>query len=122
MTNEEREALERLRNHREIWSEQYRDTQQGRDEAILANAYLREHPADDDELLNSTWVESAGLQFNPSCDAPYLYCNSGQWQLWLSVWMCLRNVNARGDVRRLCELLGIELKEASLPNLPQVKP
>jgi hypothetical protein len=35
------EAAERLMRHRTNWSEEYRDTQQGSDEATLASEYLR---------------------------------------------------------------------------------
>lgn len=61
------------------------------DLTTLAQAYLDEHPSDDDELVTVAWLEETGLNLLGSP-------RSGST---LS--------KTRGDVRRLCKALGIEL-------------
>lgn len=87
----------------------------------LAVAYLEEHPADDDEPITADWLCKNGWK---------VICNgtraSIEWitdhpiQLWkqdANRWHVTMGVvefhviNTRGDVRRLCAALGIELKE-----------
>lgn len=112
MTNGEREAAQRIIDTPDITFDGVTvQCVETADAKLVAAAYLREHQADDDELLNSTWVESIGLAFDSS-EGPYLCCNNGQWQLRLSLLTCIGDVNTRGDVRRLCTALSIETKAA----------
>lgn len=95
----------------------------GNDEAILSNAYLAEHPADDGEPINSEWLESIGSVkvlsdrwhgfyngdgievsfFRPNETVPYKLTIDHQVTV---------EVKTRGDFRRLCKVFEIDLKEA----------
>jgi hypothetical protein len=111
MANKEREAAQRIIDTPDISFDGVAvQSVESADAKLVAAAYLVEHPADDDELINSTWIESVGLQFDLT-DHPYAYCHNGQWQIWWSLSLWLRDVNTRGDVRRLCAALGIEMKQ-----------
>lgn len=106
VTNEEREAAQRILDTPDIsFDGAAVQSVESSDAKLVAAAYLREHPADDEELIDSTWVESIELQSDMIENSQYLYCNQGQWQFWLGPWIHLRDVNARGDVRRLREAL-----------------
>ena len=62
------------------------------DLTALAQAYLDEHPEDDDELVTVAWIEETGLNL---LDSP----RSGS-----------THYKTRGDVRRLCKALEIDVK------------
>lgn len=94
----------------------------------LCDRRLAEHPADSDEPLTAEWLRSVG--FKPDNDEDYLWINNG----WRSdtlppfdfrIWghgrcdladedgcILLIPPKTRGDLRRLCRALGIELTEA----------
>jgi hypothetical protein len=101
----------------------------------LANAYLAEHPADDDEPITADWLRSVGAkevdlswrndQFSTHLPA-YVFGN-GRFGVWghEAAWsMYLLNadgfdgqeehvtaVRTRGQLRRLCAALGITLTQ-----------
>ena len=63
------------------------------DITALAQAFLAEHPEDDDELVTVAWLEEIGLNL---LDSKYLLGRT--------------YYKTRGDVRRLCKALEIEMK------------
>lgn len=78
----------------------------------VRDAYLAEHPADDDKPITEEWIIK-------------VYGRQEYWPtIWLganvnivdgSAWCNGRNLcdaRTRGDVRRICALIGIELKES----------
>ena len=91
------------------------DTAAGR----LAKAYLADHPADDDEPVTEEWLCSVGAKkddvsvFFPSPIQGVPAIEFSKEQAWLTnedyagVEIKLKT---RGDVRRLCAALGIEMK------------
>lgn len=87
----------------------------------LANAYLAEHPADEDEPVTEEWLRAIG--FNDDKEFPgyvilltecgYIECIGFDGGV---EWMLFGNElnpgpQTRGQVRLLCRALGIELKE-----------
>jgi len=116
VTNEEREALKRLRNL----------VAAGKvpgimDIAILTDMALREHPADDDEpITDEWWLETFNAIYVELTDDFMLYLNAeGKVILHAEgtlehddnvYWMDLTHVKTRGDVRRLCAVLGIGIE------------
>ncbi len=97
------------------------------DARILADAFLAEHPADEDESVTREWCRAAGMmskcgnvsyprivsKFGISIDVTgSAYINNQDYTcLWCEdVEVKIGNVT-RGDVRLLCNALGIELKE-----------
>ena len=133
MTNELQAACERLPAHEE-WKKNggqppygwgTRPMQIERDRQEVALAYLREHPTDDAEPVTVDWMRSNGRD-NEGCFesewqhsiAPMICVISracaGGWEpckLWLGGVQGRLQEVTRGDVRRLCSALGIELKE-----------
>ena len=125
MSDSIKEAAERLRYM------QYPITDAGvikqqHDRADLAAAYLAEHPADDDELVTPDWLELVGWEPYPQTRRNMWYSRSvsllmihfrdgeGTWLCHGSSscgWDYVTKQCTRGDLRRLCKLLGIELKE-----------
>lgn len=104
------------------------------DMRLLARAYLAEHPADDAEPVTAEWLRSVGFcrEMQPASSNNLTirhgsaivtrWMNSDNVPRW-SVRMyadetpdwvppCIQP-KTRGDVRRLCKALGIELKEAT---------
>jgi len=75
--------------------------------SLAVELYLAEHPADDDELLNTTWVEDMGLLGDINTKGLHLSCDYGRWVAWFEGTVMLCEVNTRGDVRRLCAALGL---------------
>lgn len=129
MLNDETRAAERLRKYMD-GEPMYMSNPEGpRDDlAKLANAYLREHPADDAEPVTEEWMNSlacedsvSGLWYYFAVDASTsLIIAMASNRNWASVeddastdGVFLRDISTRGDVRRLCWALGIELKEQS---------
>ena len=99
----------------------------GMDAVRLADAYLAEHPADDEQEVDYEWLLKIGFNTfdEPHClsikkgDVRVVWIIKGQW-----LRICISQMNGpkyaatdivhrpiRGDVRRLCKALGIELKE-----------
>lgn len=118
-----REAAERLREHSLL---PHVRTADGRpyfegDLKLLANAYLAEHPSDDDELITDDWWRdmSGGCRFIFSPDERLMLWlgADGMLQLCISdgggdeISRDMPHIKTRGDVRRLCKALGVEVKE-----------
>jgi len=116
------EAAERLREHEsggDIYPFDGGAMEMG-DERALAAAYLAEHPADDGEPITEEWLRSVGFKVSP--DFEFLFIEAGLrpgtiefdpdigWIIFGS--KATRLLETRGDVRRLCAALGIELKAA----------
>lgn len=91
-----------------------------KDVIALSEAWLAEHPADDDEPITEEWLRGVGFretkvsdehfriirkdQVSVCCDdlsSPTTWCMRGQ------EFLC--SFKTRGDVRRLCAAIGIEL-------------
>jgi hypothetical protein len=83
----------------------------------VSTAYLAEHLEDDDELITEAWIKKIAVAW------PYKYtyrlCDKTGFTVglhgdrWMTNWMrdCeLRWVKTRGELRRLCRALGVELK------------
>lgn len=112
----------------------------GDDYAALARMYLREHPADDDEPVTEEWLRSVGFDhhgiggFNRLIEPSAAWKNGDPTRLFIdldipgsaSVSMTqgvggrevhnyvamtsMPGLLTRGQVRRLCAALGIELR------------
>lgn len=88
------------------------------DAVLLADAYLAEHQEDDDELVTEQWLRENGFcnyrgwpQTRIGIETLaglYLSWNSAENAFRLDC--CLWEGSTRGDVRRLCKALGIELE------------
>lgn len=128
-----REAAERLRQMRADSDDHdggYLDTPEGQrqslhDHVCLADAYLAEHPTDDDEPISDEWLmETYGFdRCNNDQDlggtfslVAYEHC---EWEIRSYVYAVydghdhshdLGKPKTRGHVRRLCAALGIEPK------------
>lgn len=136
MSNELKAAVERLRKAgMDGWMLAYPErpsfghpSRQMEDWEIIAAAYLAEHPEDDDVLVTEEWVASlhppryweAGAEYSwPSVSLCYavevpgnsLVCCQGFYIDGRISPIPLSHIKTRGDVRRLCRALGIELKE-----------
>lgn len=121
MSDKVRKAAERLRRTRGsdyvtlklVYGDNGEQLQQ--DMMEIADAYLAEHPADDDEPITNEWLTSFGRHFE--FNGHELAINSdGGVELWThwggeSVVIDLCDVATRGDVRRLLRGLGIKLPE-----------
>ncbi len=99
----------------------------------VARAYLAEHPSDDGEPITEDWLSGLGAEFFPATDYErpmYILsssCRRFGWELaryeegdeWTAELTVNRayhlgvshDIKTRGDVRRLCSALGIELEE-----------
>ena len=88
--------------------------------------YLAEHPADDDEPVTAEWLESVGWEAYPDTGNRMWHSRSATLimidlrnpgETWLCHgssahgWDYITKSTTRGDVRRLCSALGIQLKE-----------
>ena len=128
MTPELRAAMERLRRIEagESYYEVYgcQPTGHGhmqRDERKLVDAFMAEHPADDDETVTEEWLGRVGgvksseyakaFRRAGSDDLYFFYAGRNPFQSGLTRFFKMPVVETRGDVRRLCVALGIELKE-----------
>jgi len=94
---------------------------------LLADEYIADHPADDDETVTESWVcESFAFGDTSYANNQKRYVIFGDglrliafathgpkcwdWSLWCGK-MKVKDDPTRGDVRLLCRALGIELKE-----------
>lgn len=120
-----RQVADRLRRHRESWSEEYRNTQQGSDESTLADFAL---PLLDETAIDEVWLKSIGFVFpakvrgcQQHCYAPLLpgaatsrmHCgvrSDGTVFVYVSTVDC-PHIKTRGELRLLCLGLGITLQE-----------
>lgn len=114
----------------------HRSGLQIKDMQDVVGAYLAEHPADDgdaldNEFFGTQWSES-GFYFSIIVEHPTPIelrigpCEEdGSWTVALNQkpgpdaqhepddCVCLPSARTRGDVRRLCRALGVELKEGT---------
>lgn len=115
------EAAARLRQHRLSWSEQYRDTQQGSDEAKLADEYLQ---LTDPAPITEEWIDSLGrkegllwiIYENEETRAEMsAWRNRGEflfdWDLGEECVFYNMALTTRGQLRSLCRVLNITLNE-----------
>jgi len=119
MNEELKQAAERLLNpHRvsdqfqEMMAQAYRIAD---DYTMLAEAYLREHPSDDDTPIDEAWLRSVGFAERPEypcgiwLDGLRYMPKHKNW-LWCETIMARCTVCTRGELRRLCSALGVTLK------------
>ncbi len=130
-------AVERLRtkSHRyarsgDRFNIQYVRSDEYEDLQAVADAYLAEHPADDGEAITEDWLRSVGFsESNMNGQSMLISCDCGDpVEMWIEedglVSLVQSNVNdhvcltgkkyaTRGQLRRLCLALGIQLKEPS---------
>ena len=139
MTPEQKAALDRLLRHEAITGMDFRESPyfvegRGVDESlrlpdvrIAMLLCLAEHPADDDEPVTEEWLRSVGF-----CDTEYMSSlENGPLEYVLEEevyfpenWILnggdppeSMSIKTRGDVRRLCRALGIQLNEpAAVPH------
>lgn len=124
---EQRAAIDRLRKLREGTENPYEAIGHSWyeiDHRSLAGAYFAEHPADDAEPVTDDWLKSVGFTIRGQCYGE-LACPPGEtrWSLELDQFGALpvasnehpfRNYcKTRGEIRRLCSALGIELTTTS---------
>lgn len=117
MSDEPKAAVERLRKaSTDGWMLAYSErpmfghpSRQMEDWEIIAAAYLADHPADDDVLVTNEWIGGFGHM-----ESLRLWQNELGWNWSWRGGYCgvLDSVKTRGDVRKLCRSLGIELKES----------
>lgn len=125
MTDELRAAAERLRR----WKAGDHEVMESRhmlhaNWSMLADAYLAEHPADDDEAVTEDWIES--VRTCPWCVIEFNDAVMLDWEestLYLHTEISdgigvvtrveLPHLKTRGDVRRFCRAFGKDLKDAS---------
>ena len=79
---------------------------------LLADEYIADHPADDDETVTAEWLDVLGFEYG---NLSGLYIRNPRWSRYETPTNFFTKVvphpKTRGDVRRLCRALGIELKE-----------
>ncbi len=128
-----RDAAERLRtpwtiHGRKISEIENHTNQWFEDAKTITDAYLSEHPADDEQVIDETWLKGAGFVKE---DHPQKWRVTREDALPLGLWSvddgwkamlihtahassCIvRGLTTRSDVRRLCTALGIKLQEPS---------
>jgi hypothetical protein len=119
------ERLRRLYNANDSYAEVYGVEQTGaglqqRDEQAVVAAYLALH---DPTPLDETWLRAVGFEVDVRDGrAPSMFLDRlrislkwKQWTTWLKTgvndWITMSVVATRGDVRRLCDALGVTLSE-----------
>lgn len=87
-----------------------------RDGAAVAAAWLAEHPADDAEPVTEEWLRSVGFSSRPNNRWLQIRTpQGGRLDCWMAspLWEfhdeAVAIPQTRGDVRRLCTALGIDL-------------
>lgn len=91
------------------------------DVMAVAQAYLREHPADDETAIDEAWLKSVGLEHNTPLgagglsvygwgEAEIIVQNQADYGGCKHV-IALPDCDTRGQVRRLAASIGIQLKE-----------
>lgn len=79
------------------------------DEVILANAYIAEHPADDDLPIDHAWLKTLNLPFK---SVQFHCCHiRGFFATQHGSNLILRKLKTRGEARQLLRGLGIDFKE-----------
>jgi hypothetical protein len=102
-----------------------------RDKMIrLAKAYLDEHPADDGEAVTEEWLRAVGFdkqgllwfggarlyigaKWDGGTHSAEIQVGGGSGYYGCDHTIDLPKPQTRGEVRRLCQCLGIEIKEAT---------
>lgn len=122
MTNELRAAAERVIQQGDS-SVYWHSPQAITDSEKLARAYLAEHPADGGEPITEEWLQSVGFEPRKGSKFHFVYDAAPYMTImWdyredelmighAQTWKRLGDNRTRGDVRRLCRALGIELKD-----------
>jgi hypothetical protein len=87
------------------------------DLCTITDAYLAEHPADDDEPVTEEWLdEMFGTYLRQFWEWSVIYgvriAKDPDGFKLLTGYQVARTGLARGDVRRLCSALGIPLSES----------
>jgi hypothetical protein len=92
----------------------------------VCRAWLAEHPADDEQSIDTKWLLSLGFEWNENETSDYLWVNNPKsgnkfdfvylptscvWLLSDEINELTLDVRTRGDVRRLCRALRVELGE-----------
>lgn len=120
MNDKVKAAVERLGNYRKNPPTGSDPVEVNHARAILADAYLAEHPDDDGEPVTAEWLESLGFHENPNHHGSYYWlpdeCNGeglelqphrGCWSAYIgsnfSYWPA--DIHCRRQVRLLMESL-----------------
>jgi hypothetical protein len=87
----------------------------------LAKAYLQEHPSDDEEPVSSEWLDEyfkpwrarsqRGWELIATCIIRETNCGFSPVFSHTGQGSCGAILKTRRDVRRLCKVLGIEIRE-----------
>lgn len=96
------------------------------DMAEVALAYLAEHPADSELPIDEEWLRSVGFEAfdehgsgwfkdSPGGSTRVSIGYRGQWLVNGNEMEYAAQPKTRGDLRRLCFALGVELKSALTP-------
>lgn len=133
MTDKLKAAVDRLRkvNEDSVWDYETEQALQC-DRAAIADLYLDEHPEDDDEPVTDQWFKEAGAEYFGEAlmwswriggltvmgvlparlpDGCWSYRTRFDDKYCGSGIVDLPPQKTRGDVRRLCKAIGVELKE-----------
>lgn len=102
----------------EVYPENYNATLSN-DLRTCALAYLAEHPADDGELIDTAWLKKLGSNKKTHDGIAYLQLDNGDCQanvyatgeVIVEASEKIHETATRGQFRRLCRALGIELQE-----------
>jgi len=106
----------------ELWNV---SRQRMNDVCELAAAYLAEHDEDEHEPITEDWLIAAGVfgaidmgnnfwfQVYPHLGSCQIGCTNGQEFYGWDEEIDLPPVKTRGDVRRVCKALGIQIKGGS---------
>ena len=98
-------------------------TDEENDMFMFGDAYLAEHPADEDEPITLNWWLSSGAETSLIDRDFMLIRNDVEGVIYLVTTLQeipLPHIKTRGDVRRLCAALGIELT-TRIDNTPAAK-
>ena len=126
MTNERRKAAERCRRELiDSWSDTAVKGPTYTQLLAVLDAYLAEHPADDDDPLTAEWLTTAGGQvgedgrwwfYGGGRDVALTYHDNREcgdvYRLATCGGLPRAEVSTRGQLRRLCDSLGMKLKES----------
>lgn len=85
----------------------------------IADDVLERHPADEDEPITEEWLiengfngDALGLELRDE-DAGWAICKTHEHSRWDYMGRYIKSPETRGDVRRLCAALGLELRGVS---------
>lgn len=90
----------------------------------LSNFYLAEHPADDEMPVTESWLESIGFRREPVNDCVMkleTISRTAAWKYDCEYWRVdfqklpeALYPKTRRDVRQLCRVLGIQIKDGKV--------